>query len=276
MHCCGFDSIPSDMGVYFLQQHARERFEQPCVNIKMRVKAMRGEFAGSTIASMLNIFKEALVNPELREELANPYSLCPTGHSFTAHQHKVRSAEYDADFEAWAAPFMMAAVNTRVVHRSNALSANAYGDSFNYDEAKLTGRGVKGWTKALGAAAGQTGLLLVTAYRPSLRALEKITPAPGGGPGPESRACGFFDLGFAGETAAGHKLFAEVTGDMDPGYGSTSKMLGQAGACMALDCAKADRPGGFWTPATMFGERLLQRLQAHAGLTFELLDRPLG
>jgi len=98
-------------------------------------------------------------------------------------------------------------------------------------------------------------------------------PAPGEGPSPESQARGFFDLRFAGETAGGQKLFAKVTGDMDPGYGSTAKMLGQAGACLALDFANTDKPGGFWTPATMFGDRLLQRLQAHAGLKFELLER---
>ena len=273
VHCCGFDSIPSDMGVFFLQQQALERFGEPCVNIKMRLKGMRGGLSGGTVASLMNICKEVAENPSLREELANPYSLCPADHSFTARQRKITFAEHDAEFGAWIAPFVMAAINTRIVHRSNALSDSAYGDTFRYDEAILTGRGVKGWTLALGTAAGLTGLLLAAAFRPSRWALEKTLPAPGAGPSPQSQARGFFDLRFTGETAAGQKLFAKVTGDMDPGYGSTAKMLAQAGACLALDFAKRDRPGGFWTPSTMFGERLLNRLQAHAGLTFELLDR---
>lgn len=274
VHCCGFDSIPSDMGVFFLQQHALEQFGKRCARIKMRVKAMRSGASGGTAASMLNLFKEAAANPALREELKDPYSLCPADHSFTTRQHRVSSAEYDADFSAWAAPFVMAAVNTRIVHRSNALSDNAYGNDFRYDEAMLTGRGLKGSARALGLATGLTGFLIAAAFRPSRWALEKfVVPAPGEGPSPESQARGFFDLRFAGETAGGQKLFAKVTGDMDPGYGSTAKMLGQAGACLALDFANTDKPGGFWTPATMFGDRLLQRLQAHAGLKFELLER---
>ncbi|MDH3281414.1 MAG: saccharopine dehydrogenase NADP-binding domain-containing protein, partial [Gammaproteobacteria bacterium] len=167
VHCCGFDSIPSDLGVFCLQQQALERFGQPCVNIKMRVKAMRGGVSGGTVASMLNLFQEVAASPPLRRELADPYSLCPAGHSFMARQHNVKFAEYDADFEAWAAPFIMAAVNTRIVHRSNALSDNAYGDTFRYQEAMLTGRGVKGKAMAFGASAGLAGFLLAAAFRPS-------------------------------------------------------------------------------------------------------------
>ena len=114
---------------------------------------------------------------------------------------------------------------------------------------------------------------LAAAFRPTRWVLEKIMPPPGEGPGPEARANGFFDMRFAGVTGSGRKLFARVTGDMDPGYGSTSKMLGQAGVCLAQDFAGPDTPGGFWTPATIFGERLVERLQADAGLAFELLDR---
>lgn len=272
VHCCGFDSIPSDMGVFFLQRHAMDRFEEPCVDIKMRVKAMRGGFSGGTVASITNLFKEIAGKPALRKELASPYSLCPADHPFGARQRKTRSAEYDADFGSWTAPFLMAPANTRIVHRSNALLNGAYGNAFRYEEAMLTGGGLKGRIRALGIAASLGGFGLATMAGPTRWVLGKIVPAPGTGPSAELRARGFFDLRFIGETASGQKLVARVTGDMDPGYGSTSKMLGQAGASMALDFSNADKPGGFWTPATMFGERLLERLQAHAGLTFELLD----
>jgi short subunit dehydrogenase-like uncharacterized protein len=99
-----------------------------------------------------------------------------------------------------------------------------------------------------------------------------VLPAPGEGPSAEAQRNGFFDLRFVGRTADGRTLRAKVTGDRDPGYGSTAKMLGQAGACLALDYAESGRPGGFWTPATMFGDRLVERLTAHAGLAFELLE----
>ena len=273
VHCCGFDSIPSDLGVFFMQQHALEQFGEPLTDVKMRIK-MRGAASGGTAASMLNLFKELAANPSLRKELRNPYSICPPGHPFTARQHNVTSAEYDTDFGAWAAPFVMGAVNTRIVHRSNALSDNAYGESFLYDEAMLTGRGFKGRTRALGLAAGLGGFMLSGAFSPTRRLLEKfVVPAPGEGPSPEAQARGFFNLRFVGKTTDGRKLLGKVTGDMDPGYGSTAKMLGQAAACLALDFATLDKPGGFWTPTTMFSEKLIERLRAHAGLTFEPLEQ---
>ncbi|MDX5297603.1 MAG: saccharopine dehydrogenase NADP-binding domain-containing protein, partial [Gammaproteobacteria bacterium] len=127
VHCCGFDSIPSDLGVYFLQQQTKARFGHPAARVKMRVKAARGGFSGGTVASMLNVTREAIADPALRKELANPYSICPASHGFTARQPNPMGAEFDTDFASWTAPFVMAGINTRVVHRSNALFANAYG-----------------------------------------------------------------------------------------------------------------------------------------------------
>jgi len=139
VHCCGFDSIPSDLGVHFLQQQAFERLGQPCTRVKMRVKAMRGGVSGGTVASLMNVVKEASANPALREELANPYSICPEGYAPEVRQPNVTSTQFDADFDAWVAPFVMSAINTRIVQRSNALSKQAYGADFTYDEAVLTG-----------------------------------------------------------------------------------------------------------------------------------------
>jgi short subunit dehydrogenase-like uncharacterized protein len=185
----------------------------------------------------------------------------------------VKFAEYDADFDAWVAPFVMSAVNARIVQRSNALSKLAYGANFRYDEAMLAGRGLKGrfTASAIGAALG--GFMVASAIGPVRGALERfVLPAPGEGPSPEEQRNGFFDFRFFGKTDDGRSLRVKVTGDRDPGYGSTSKMLGQAGACLALDVEKSDTPGGFWTPATIFGDRLIRRLQAHAGVSFEVLS----
>ena len=273
VHCCGFDSIPSDFGVWMLQQEAQRRFGAPCARVKMRVKAMRGGASGGTVASILNVVKEAAANPALRKELANPYALCGPGADRGVRQPNVTAAEWDADFGAWCAPFVMAAINTRVVHRSNALQAQAYGADFRYDEAMLAGRGAAGFVRAMSITAGIGGFMLGAALPPTRALLERLVlPAPGEGPSPEAQRKGFFDLRFFGTTASGRALRARVTGDRDPGYGSTSKMLGEAGACLALDVPKSARAGGFWTPATALGGPLLERLQAHAGLVFELLE----
>ncbi len=272
VHCCGFDSIPSDLGVHFLQGAARERYGEPCIEVKMRVKAARGGFSGGTVASLLNVIKEASADPALRRELADPYSICPEGYAPAVRQPEVKSAQFDADFGAWTAPFIMSAINTRVVQRSNALSKQAYGAEFRYDEAMLTGGGIKGRLAAAAVTAGIAGVMVAGALPPTRWAMERfVLPAPGEGPSAEAQRKGFFDLRFLGRTADGRTLRAKVTGDRDPGYGSTAKMLGQAGACLALDFAESGRPGGFWTPATMFGDRLIERLEAHAGLAFELL-----
>jgi short subunit dehydrogenase-like uncharacterized protein len=272
VHCCGFDSIPSDMGVHFLQRQAVKRFGAPCTRVKMRVKTMRGGFSGGTVASLMNVVKEAAADSALRKELADPYSLCPAGSAPRMRQPDVRSAQFDVDFGAWAAPFVMSAINTRIVHRTNALSKQAYGADFTYDEAMLVARGLRGRLAATAMAAGLAGFMLAGAIGPVRAALERfVLPKPGEGPSPEAQRKGFFDLRFVGTTADGRQIRTKVTGDRDPGYGSTGKMLGQAAACLAFDVDKAATLGGFWTPATIFGDRLIQRLTAHSGLTFELV-----
>jgi short subunit dehydrogenase-like uncharacterized protein len=278
VHCCGFDSIPSDLGVHFLQRQAMMRLGRPCTRVKMRVKAMRGAFSGGTVASLMNVVKEAAADPALRKELADPYSLCPPGSVPTVRQPDVSSAEFDVDFGSWLAPFVMSGINTRIVHRTNALSKQSYGADFAYDEAMLTGDGLKGRFAATAAAAGTTAFMLAAAIRPTRSALERfVLPKPGEGPSTEAQRKGFFDLRFLGAAADGRQIRTKVTGDRDPGYGSTAKMLGQAAACLALDVDKAATGGGFWTPATIFGDRLIQRLTARSGLTFELApDSPTG
>lgn len=274
VHNCGFDSIPSDLGVHYLQQQARERFGQPCTTVKMRVRSMRGGFSGGTVASLLNVLKEVRAKPALRKELADPYSICPAGSGKRVRQANVGFAEYDPDFTAWIAPFVMSAINTRVVHRTNALLHDAYGPEFRYDEAVLTGRGLRGRLAATATAAG-LGTFMVAGSIGTLRTLLEryVLPAPGEGPTPEAQRKGGFDLRFFGRTRQDDVLRTRVTGDRDPGYGSTARMLGQAAACLAGDISKKNVAGGFWTPAAIFGDRIVERLQAHSGLTFEVLEK---
>jgi short subunit dehydrogenase-like uncharacterized protein len=272
VHCCGFDSIPSDMGVHFLERQAMQQLGAPCTRVKMRVKTMRGGFSGGTVASLMNVVKEAAADPALRQELNDPYSVCPTGSGARVPQPDLRSAQFDVDFGAWIAPFVMSGINTRIVQRTNALLDRAYGADFVYDEAVLAGRGVKGRLAAMGMAAGTASFMLAAAIPPARAVLERfVLPKSGEGPSPEEQRSGSFDLRFLGTTADGRQLRAMVTGDRDPGYGSTGKMLGQAAACLALDIHKSMVPGGFWTPASIFGDRLIQRLTARSGLSFEIL-----
>lgn len=269
VHCCGFDSIPSDLGVHFLQQNASRRFGQACNRINMRVAKIRGGASGGTIASMINMVKEASGDADLRRQLQDPYSLCPPGHGFSVRQHDVQMA-YDDEYKSWIAPFVMAAINARVVHRSNALSNNSYGADFLYEEAMVTGGGGAGKRAARAISWGMTGMMLGLLVPPLRWLLENhILPKPGEGPSQQAQLNGAYDLVFLGTTPGGDKIRCRVTGDRDPGYGSTAKMLAQAAACLARDVPESTA-GGFWTPATLMGDKLIRRLQAHAGLTFEL------
>jgi short subunit dehydrogenase-like uncharacterized protein len=272
VHCCGFDSVPSDLGVHFLQKQAFERFGRYCSHVKMRVKAMRGGVSGGTIASLVNVAKEAAENPALRRQLQNPYLLCPRDHQPKARQESLSRPQYDSDFEAWLAPFIMAGINTRVVHRSSALLNYAYGEDFRYDEAMLAGGGLRGGMTAYAIAGALGGFVAMTAMAPTRWLLQRfVLPAPSQGPSPRSQAEGFYDLRFLGSIDDERTIGAKITGDADPGYGSTAKILGQVAACLAHG-DKDNKKGGFWTPATLLGDRLVDALQKHAGLTFTLVD----
>jgi len=271
VHCCGFDSIPSDLGVHFLQKHAKKKYGQTCSKIDMRVVSMKGGASGGTIASMINLVKEASKDKALRKELTDPYSLCPPDHDFTTKQAVVKTA-YDEDYGAWIGPFIMEGINSRVVHRSNALSGKAYGDDFLCQEAMVTGKGGRGRRRAMMTGLGMGALMAGIAIPPTRWVMEKfVLPKPGEGPSPEEQLNGSFDLVFIGATPNGKTLKCRVTGDRDPGYGSTAKMLAQAAACLAQDIPKSKK-GGFWTPATLMGDKLIERLTAHSGLTFEMAE----
>lgn len=268
VHCCGFDSIPSDLGVNLLQQEAQQQWGQPASRIHMRVQKMRGGVSGGTVASMVNLAKEMSKDPSLRKELANPYSICPDDHPFKARQAR-DSVRYDSDIQSWLAPFIMASINTRVVHRSNALLGSAYGDNFQYNEAISTGDGLRGRLRAISLAAGVGATMLGVALGPTRSLLEKfVLPKPGEGPSPEQIRNGSYDLLFIAENDSSEQLRHRVTGDSDPGYGSTAKMLAQAAACIAFDLDDSTA-GGIWTPAALMAQPLAQRLRDHAGMTFD-------
>lgn len=268
VHCCGFDSIPSDLGVYFLQQQARLRYGEPCVSVDMRVKAMRGGLSGGTIASLMRIVEQVKQQPALKKVLFDPYALSPT--SYATKQRFIGKAQPDWVTAGWVAPFVMATINSKVVIQSSQLIEDYPAESFSYNEGMLTGRGSKGWRRAKLLSTGMAMITVGSAMAPTRWVLQKLLPKPGEGPSEQAQKDGFYVIHHYGETASGQKIAVKVTGDEDPGYGSTSKMLMQAGLALADDLPEA-AVGGFWTPASLLGDELLTRLTEQAGMTFELL-----
>jgi len=268
---CGFDSIPFDLGVWFLQRHAKDRFGAPCVQIKCRVRRMKGTFSGGTAASLLATVEAAGRDSSVLKALKNPFALTP---GFTGpRQPSGANAHYDDAVKSWVAPFVMAPINTKNVHRSNALLGHPYGEDFVYDEMMMTGDGPKGASRAKAGARNDKLTNLALAFPPTRALVRRFAlPKPGEGPSKDERETGYYDLLFVGETANGETLRAAVKGDKDPGYGSTSKMISESALCLAKDISRKLTPGGIWTTAPALGGALIERLEANAGLSFALED----
>ncbi|WCT24979.1 saccharopine dehydrogenase family protein [Acidovorax temperans] len=250
---CGFDSIPFDLGVFMLQKEFAQRFGHAAPRVRGRVRKMKGTFSGGTAASLKATMAAAASQPGVMDLLKNPFSLTPGfegPRQPSGHKPMVDEALGDG---VWVAPFVMAAINTRNVHRSNLLLKHAYGTDFVYDEMLVTGPGEKGEAIA-NAVAGDKSLG------------SDQGPKPGEGPSREERENGFYDVLFLGTDNEGHSLRVGVKGDRDPGYGSTSKMIAEAAVCLLQDAATT--PGGIWTTAPALGDKLIARLQANAGLGF--------
>lgn len=270
VHTCGFDSIPSDLGVFHLQQAMQDQFSEYADRVKARVGKFRGAASGGTIASMMLMMEEAAKDPDVRKALENPYSLNPQGERNGPDGLDENKAIYDKDFSQWTMPFVMAAINARVVRRSNALSDYAYGKDFSYDERQMTGDGKQGKSKASKGAIGSKLTPVVMGLGPLRKLAARFLPAPGEGPSPEAQREGYFELLFLGtNNTSGNHVRTRVSGDRDPGYGATSRMLGEAAVCLARDELKCG--GGIWTPATAMGSKLVERLQKSAGITFEIM-----
>lgn len=268
VHTCGYDSIPFDIGTWYLQQAMLEQHGVAARRVKTRVGRTRGSASGGTIASMLNMMEEMQHDPAIRKVLEDPYSLNPVGSPIGKDGPDQSNARYDKDFKQWTSPFVMAAVNTRVVRRSHALLGYPWGEDFQYDEALLNRSRIEALATAIGTGVGMTALSL----SPARTLAQRLLPSPGDGPSRRQREQGYWEVFFHGvhPTDRSKDLRLKVTGDMDPGYGSTAKMLGEAGVCLALE--EAETGGGFWTPASAMGHTLQQRLAANAGLNFEFID----
>jgi short subunit dehydrogenase-like uncharacterized protein len=266
---CGFDSIPSDIGVHFLQKNAVKLFDVPCSKVSLLVRAISGGASGGTIASGLNAIEEARQDKRIARILTDPYSLNPENQRNGPDGRDQTGVRFNEALGVWTAPFVMGVVNMRIVRRSNALLGYRYGENFSYDESTYVGSGVTGWMKSAIGTAGLGGFMLASSFDLTREHLvKKLLPKPGDGPTKEQRENGYYNLILVGSTESGDRIQVRVKGDRDPGYGSTCKMLSESAVCLARD--HLDVGGGFWTPASAMGDKLLDRLQANAGLSFEV------
>ena len=246
---CGFDSIPFDLGVLFLQNEVTRRYGKPSVNVRGRVKEMNGEFSGGTAASLGATMAALKEKPELFTVLADPFSL---SNGFAGPDQPADNKPiFDDKLDTWVAPFFMAPINTKNVHRSNALMNHMYGKDFCYNEMWVMGPGDD----------GKAAADFISSSNPLSNA-----PKPGEGPSRESRENGNYDILFCGDIND-ESVHVSVVGDMDPGYGSTSKMIAESAICLVKECE--DLNGGIYTPAPSMGTKLIKRLQDNAGLTFK-------
>ncbi len=257
--------------VFFLNMEVKKKTNAPCKSVKMRVKAMKGGASGGTVASMINLMEEAGRDPQVSKIMADPYALVPEELRAGPKQPSDTPVEYDDDAHAWIAPFVMAGINTRVVHRTNALLDYAFGQKFEYGEAMMMGEGLPGRLATYGLAAGLGGFMAAASFSPTRAFLSRfVLPKPGEGPSKEARETGFYNLVFLGRTEDGQDFVARVTGDKDPGYGSTAKIITECALCLATDITPEQTGGGIWAPAAAMGDQLLDRLRQNAGLTFEM------
>lgn len=250
---CGFDSIPFDLGVFNLQQKAIAETGKPIEYVKGRVRKMQGTFSGGTAASLKATMKAAFADPDVMKVLRNPFSLALS--SSPVDQPNGDKPYYDESLKSWVAPFIMAAINTRNVHRSNMLLGHQYGVNFKYDEMMLTGPGERGEATA-NAVAGDKSLG------------GDGGPKPGEGPSKEERDNGFYDIMFIGQDVNGKTRIASVSGKLDPGYGSTSRMISESALCLVENYQTIK--GGIYTTAPALGSALIKRLEENAGLTFKI------
>ena len=267
VHCCGYDSIPSDLGTLMVQEATKEGHGRYASKVKLAAGETSGGASGGTIASMLNILDEVKSNPSLRKIYGDPYSLNPPG--VRGHDGSdQRGVRFDRDLDMWTAPFVMAAINTRIVRRSHALMGLPWGEAFRYSEVMSTGRGIKGLSRATAFTSGLIAFMGLAAVPATRSLIERRLPSPGEGPSREQRERGFFKTRLVG-LSDGVQVRGLVAGDQDPGYGSTAVMVSESALCLAFEGAELESDGGVLTPASSMGMRLVDRLR-HAGMTFEV------
>jgi short subunit dehydrogenase-like uncharacterized protein len=264
VHCCGFDSIPSDLGVLALHEAARADEAGDLEDTTLVLTAMRGGVSGGTLASGMGQWQEMATSKQSRRLVQDPYALSPDrpGEPVVGDQRELEWARYDADLGIWISPFVMAGLNTRVVRRSNALQNWAYGRRFRYQEVTGFGAGRAAAVSATALAAGLKSLTATMAFGPSRALASRFLGVLGEGPSEKARRNGFFRMEIHARTSSGARYVGQVEASGDPGYAATSVMLGESALCLALDRDRLPDRAGVLTPATAMGDVLASRLRS--------------
>lgn len=272
VHSCGFDSIPSDLGVFLLAEHARANDLGTLGSTTMVVKALRGGISGGTIDSMRGMIDQGIADADQRRVLTDGHALSPDrdAEPGTPDRDPV-GIIHDPDLGGWLAPFVMGMVNSRVVRRSNALSDHALGRDLEYRELMLAGGLPFGPAKAAAIAAGPPALAAGLAFPPTRALLDRVLPAPGDGPSEATRNAGFFRIDIHTTTTTGARLVCEIAVDGDPGYRATAVMLSESAMALAGDPGTLPDRSGVLTPSTGIGHELARRLRA-AGQRYEVVE----
>ncbi len=270
VHSCGFDSIPSDLGVLLLHEAARADGAGELGETTLVVTVMKGGLSGGTLASLKGQIDDMKTSGAARKVVADPYALSPDrgGDPDGRGERDLRGVARDEALGQWIAPFVMAGYNTRIVRRSNALQDWAYGRGFRYREVAGLGDGKLAPVKGAGLAGGIAALAGGLAVGPSRKLLDRVLPAPGEGPSEKARNSGRFRMEIHTTTSTGARYVAQVAAKGDPGYAATAVMMGESALCLALDRERLPAGGGVLTPATGIGIALADRLRA-AGMTLE-------
>jgi short subunit dehydrogenase-like uncharacterized protein len=270
VHSCGFDSVPSDLGVLLAHHAASADGAGRLEDTTLVVTALRGGISGGTLASALGQVDDMRTSTGNRQIVTDPYALSPERAAEPAlgDERELSRARYDPALGQWTGPFFMAGFNTRIVRRSNALQGWAYGRGFRYREVTGFGTGPVAPVRAVAVTAALTALLAGVALRPSRSLLRPVLPKPGEGPAEKTRRTGHFRMEVHARTSSGARYLSTLAASGDPGYEATAVMLGESALCLALDRDRLPDRSGVLTPATAMGAPLAARLRA-AGQTFE-------
>lgn len=280
VHSCGFDSVPSDLGVLVTARQAAADGEGTLTDTTLVVRDLKGGLSGGTIDSLRQQMIMVEEDPTLRAVLGDRYafsprrdeepgSRSPRSSSTTGRLRRLLRAERDPQTDHWTGPFMMAGYNTRLVRLSNTLTDWSYGRDFRYRELSDMGAGPLGPLRAAGMGLALGGVAAGLSRRTTRAVLDRVLPKPGQGPTEERRAAGRFRMEITATTTSGARYRTTIADDRDPGYDSTAVMLGQSALCLALDRDRLPDRTGVLTPATGMGEALVDRLRAR-GMTLEV------
>lgn len=268
VHCCGVDSIPSDLAVLVLHQAALADGAGELEDVTLVVTRWKGHLGGGTLVSIEGILDEVRASERSRRLIEDPYALSPerSAEPDLGDERDLSWIKHDDDLGIWVGPFVMAGVNTRIVRRSNALSNWAYGRKFRYREVSGYGSALLAPVQAVAATTAMMGLVTGVTFLPSRGLLHRVLPAPGEGPSEKARRAGSFRMELHARTSLGARYIGEVDVAGDPGFAATSVMLGESALCLAMDGDRLPPAAGVLTPATALGTALVDRVRA-AGIT---------